>query len=84
MATKPMPGAPARTIDDAVRAVTAFQSFADLKATEATYAPTFYPRSAKHGRGSQELIDMRRVCAAFNAWGARHGRREARVMERAS
>lgn len=78
------PGAPARTIDDAVRAVTAFQSFDDLKATGATYAPTFYPRSAQHGGGTKELNDMRRVCAAFNAWAARNGRREARVMERAS
>lgn len=79
-----MPGAPARTIDDAVRAVTAFQSFEDLKATGATYAPTFYPRSAAHGGGSQELADMRRVCEAFNAWGKRTGRREARVVERAA
>lgn len=79
-----MPGAPARTIDDAVRAVTAFQSFADLKATGSNYAPTFYPRSAAHGGGMQELNDMRRVCAAFNAWAARNGRRQARVVERAS
>lgn len=78
------PGAPARTIDDAVRAVTAFQSFADLKATEPSYAPTFYPRSAKHGGGSQELADMNRVCQAFNAWAARNGRRAARVMGRVS
>lgn len=74
MSKQQMPGAPARTIDDAVRAVTAFQSFADLKATEPTYAPTFYARSAKHGGGTQELHDMSRVCAAFNAWAARNGR----------
>ncbi len=84
MNAKQMPGAPSRTIDDAVRAVTAFQSFADLKDTQPSYAPTFYPRSAAHGGGSQELVDMHRVCAAFNAWGARNGRREARVMGRAS
>lgn len=70
------PGAPARTIDDAVRAVTAFQSFDDLKATEPTYAPSFYPGRAV---SQQELVDMRCVVAAFNAWGAPHGRREARV-----
>lgn len=84
MTAKPMPGTPARTIDDAVRAVTAFQSFADLKDTSPTYAPTFYPRTAAHGGGTQELADMNRVCQAFNAWGARNGRREARVMGRAS
>lgn len=66
-----MPGAPARTLDDAVRAVTAFQSFEDLKATERTYAPTFYQR---RDGGAQELKDMQRVCSAFNAWAAREGR----------
>ena len=79
-----MPGAPARTIDDAVRAVTAFQSFADMKATQATYAPSFYPRSPANGGGSQELTDMRRVAAAWNAWAARNGRRAAIVSGRVS
>jgi len=70
-------GAPARTIDDAVRAVTAFQSFDDMKDTQATYAPSFYPGRAT---SQQELVDMRRVVVAFNAWGARHARREAKVF----
>ena len=71
------PGAPVRTIDDAVRAVTAFQWFADLKATQPTYAPSFYPGRATT---QQELVDMRRVAVAFNAWGARNNRREAKVF----
>ena len=59
-----------KTIDDCVRLVTAFTSFEDMKATEPTYAPTFYLR----GTTMVEREAQRRVVAAFNAWAAREGR----------
>lgn len=65
-----------RTIDQAVRAVSAFESLAELKATSATYAPTFRP---SHSTSAQALSDMHRVAAAFNAWALRQGRPLARV-----
>lgn len=61
---------PTVTLDEAVRAVTAFDSFADLKATQPSYAPTFYTRNAP----TPERALMVRVTVAFNAWAARVGR----------
>lgn len=58
------------TIDEAVRAVTAFGSFADLKDSLPTYAPTFYARRAP----TAERALMERVAGAFNAWAERVGR----------
>lgn len=58
------------TIDEAVRAVTAFTSFDDLKNTQPSYAPTFYTRRA----ATPERALMERVAGAFNAWAARVGR----------
>jgi hypothetical protein len=60
-----------QSIDDCVRAVTAFDSFEDLQNTQATYAPTFYP--GRHNT-RDEVIAMERVCSAFNAWAKRAGR----------
>lgn len=65
-----------RTIDQAVRAVSAFASLAEIKATPAHYAPTFRP---SHSTSSQALSDMHRVAAAFNVWALRQGRPLARV-----
>lgn len=65
------------TIDDCVRAVTAFDSFDDLKNTSRTYAPSFYP--GLHN-SMAEVSAMERVCSAFNAWAERDGReRSAKV-----
>ncbi len=58
------------TIDDCVRLVTAFSSFADLKDTQPTYAPKFYTRAVTTAEG----IAQKRVVSAFNAWAAREGR----------
>lgn len=58
------------TIDDCVRLVTAFDSFADLKNTQAHYAPKFYSRATT----TAEQIAQRRVVSAFNAWAEREGR----------
>lgn len=63
--------AESKTLDDCVRMVTAFRSFDDLKATEPTYAPTFYRR----GMAAAEVVAAKRVVAAFNAWAAREGNR---------
>jgi hypothetical protein len=60
------------SIDECVRAVTAFDSFDDLQNTEASYAPSFYP--SKHTSGA-EVSAMKRVCSAFNAWAERTGRK---------
>jgi hypothetical protein len=65
-----------QSIDDCVRAVTAFDSFEDLQKTETSYAPTFYP--GKHNT-REDVIAMERVCSAFNAWAKRVGR--ARLSE---
>lgn len=61
----------APSIDECVRSVTAFESFDDLKSSEAGYAPTFYPGK---GNSPAEIVAMERVCAAFNAWAERVGR----------
>ena len=58
------------TIDDCVRLVTAFNSFADLKDTQPTYAPKFYTRATT----TAEQFAQRRVVSAFNAWAEREGR----------
>lgn len=58
------------TIDDCVRLVTAFSSFADLQDTQAHYAPKFYTRATT----AAEQIAQRRVVSAFNAWAERVGR----------
>lgn len=58
------------TIDDCVRLVTAFDSFADLKDTQPTYAPKFYTRATT----TAEQFAQRRVVSAFNAWAERKGR----------
>lgn len=63
------------TIDDCVRLVTAFSSFADLKDTQPTYAPKFYSRPTT----SAESLAQSRVVSAFNAWAEREGR-EARAF----
>lgn len=62
--------AKSKSLDDCVRLVTAFSSFDDLKATQPTYAPTFYLR----GLSYLERVAVNRVAAAFNAWAAREGR----------
>lgn len=64
-----------QTIDECVRMVTAFDSFADLKDTQPTYAPKFYTRATT----TAESIAQRRVVSAFNAWAERSGR-EARAF----
>lgn len=58
------------TIDDCVRLVTAFESFAELKNTLPTYAPKFYTKAAT----TAEQFAQRRVVSAFNAWAEREGR----------
>lgn len=59
------------SIDDCVRAVTAFDSFKDLQNTAPSYAPSFYP--GRHN-SLAEITAMERVCSAFNAWAKRAGR----------
>lgn len=59
------------TIDDCVRAVTAFESLEDLQDTQPSYAPSFYPGKA---HSMAEISAMERVCVAFNAWAERVGR----------
>lgn len=66
----------AKTLDDCVRHVTAFQNFDDLKATDSSYAPTIYVR----GMSAAERQSARRVVDAFNAWAGRDGNR-ARLAE---
>lgn len=68
-----------QTIDDCVRMVTAFDSFADLKDTQATYAPTFYGKPTT----TAERLARRRVVSAFNAWAEREGR-ERRAVDKAA
>ncbi len=65
------------TIDQAVRAVTAFDSFDDLKNTLPSYAPTFYVRRFS----KDEQAAARRVVEAFNAWAARPENGRARRAE---
>jgi hypothetical protein len=65
------------TIDEAVRAVTAFGSFADLKDTLPTYAPTFYARRFT----KDEQAAARRVAEAFNAWASRPENGRGRLAE---
>jgi hypothetical protein len=60
------------SIDECVRAVTAFDSFQDLQSTESSYAPSFYP--SKRHTSMAEVSAMERVCRAFNAWAERAGR----------
>lgn len=59
-----------QTIDDCVKLVTAFNSFADLKDTQPTWAPKFYSRPTT----TAEAYAQRRVVSAFNAWAEREGR----------
>lgn len=59
------------SIDDCVRAVTAFDSIEDLQGTEPGYAPSFYPGRAN---SMAEISAMERVCSAFNTWAEREGR----------
>ena len=59
-----------KTIDDCVRKVTCFESFSELKNTQATYAPKFYVRPAT----TAQKYAQGRVLSAFNAWAAREGR----------
>ena len=66
------------TIDDCVRACTAFSSFDDLQKTELTYAPTFYGKPYTTAEGLARV----RVVSAFNAWAERVGR-ERRAEVRA-
>lgn len=58
------------TIDDCVRMVTAFNSFADLKDTQPSWAPKFYTRATT----TAEQYAQKRVVSAFNAWAEREGR----------
>lgn len=66
-------------IDDCVRAVTAFDSFEDLKDTQPSYAPSFYPGK---GYSMAEVSAMERVAGAFNAWAEREGRERRAVVHR--
>lgn len=66
------------SIDECVRAVTAFDSFEDLQNIEPSYAPSFYP--SKMQTSMAEVSAMKRVCSSFNAWAERVGReRRAQV-----
>lgn len=65
------------TIDECVRMVTACDSFADLKDTLPSYAPTFYARRFS----KDELAAARRVSEAFNAWASRPENGRARLAE---
>lgn len=67
----------ALTIDECVRMVTACDSFADLKDTLPSYAPTFYARRFT----KDELTAARRVTEAFNAWASRPENGRARLAE---
>ncbi len=67
------------TIDECVRAVTAFQSWDDLKDTQPTYAPTFYARCFVT---TFEHAAAKRVVSAFNAFATRTGRdRRAEIRQ---
>lgn len=68
-----------QTIDDCVRTVTAFDSFAELQATLSTYAPKFYGRP----HTTAEAFARRRVVSAFNAWAERSGRAARAYIEQA-
>ena len=72
------PELPHLSIDECVRMVTAFESFDDLKATQPTYAPTFYARRFC----TVERTAARRVTEAFNAWAGRteNGRQRLAAM----
>lgn len=59
-----------QTIDDCVKLVTCFDSFAALKDTQPTYAPKFYARATT----TAERYAQQRVVSAFNAWAEREGR----------
>lgn len=59
-----------QTIDDCVKLVTCFDSFAALKGTLETYAPKFYVRPVT----TAEAYAQKRVVSAFNAWAEREGR----------
>lgn len=75
MQTETTPRQP--TIDECVRMVTACDSFADLKDTLPTYAPTFYARRFS----KEEIAAASRVTAAFNAWASRPENGRARLAE---
>lgn len=68
------------SIDDCVRAVTAFDSFEDLQNTGASYAPSFYP--SKQHTSVAEVSAMKRVCDAFNAWAEGVGRERRALVYR--
>ncbi len=68
---------PIRTIDECVRMVTACRSFADLKDTQPSYAPTIYAR----GFTQDEKLAARRVVEAFNAWASRPENGRQRLAE---
>lgn len=68
------------SIDECTRAVTAFNSFEDLQATEPSYAPSFYP--SKRYTSHAEVSAMVRVCSAFNAWAERVGRERRAEVHR--
>jgi hypothetical protein len=63
-AAKHIEASRAPTIDECVRLVTAFNSFADLQDTQASYAPKFYARPMT----TLEAKAQHRVALAFNAW----------------
>lgn len=58
------------SIDDCVRAVTGFSSFADLKDTQPTYYPKWYGKAADRFERRAQI----RVRNAWNAWAQRNGR----------
>ena len=68
---------PHTPIDECVRRVTACESFAELKATQPSYAPVFYARSFTQ----DQLAAARRVAAAFNAWATRPENGRQRLAE---
>lgn len=65
------------TLDQCVRMVTAFSSFAELKDTLSSYAPTFYARRFT----SDERTAAHRVKEAFNAWASRPENGRERLAE---
>lgn len=67
----------ASNIDDCVRAVSGFGSFAEMKDTLPTYYPKFYAAPAD----VFEARAQRRVVNAWNCWAHSHGRLACAFMQ---
>jgi hypothetical protein len=65
-----------RSIDDLVRAVTAFRSLDEMKAVPISYTHILRPSAAT---SNAALSDMYQVAAAYNLWARQLGRPLARV-----